>query len=236
MDVAFVKIDILANWRFWHRFKNDYEAAGREAIAQADALLAGDEDANERAGQLLREAKAFRSIKIANGRKGGRPRKAKAQKSLQLPVNADNPLPAGPLAAGGDDFTSYGDDQGAAGAQLESASVRPEGLTSSGPRQALTAITADYHDLPAGAVHQGSPTEAPAGASFQSEGAEDGHPSTSELYQFVVEDGLDEADAREWFEMHRERGWTDRKGDPIRNWKGALKRFCAAKAKKRSQR
>lgn len=55
--------------------------------------------------------------------------------------------------------------------KIESASARPEGLTSTGPRQALTAITADYHNLPAGAVHQGSPTEAPAGASFHSNGA-----------------------------------------------------------------
>lgn len=43
-----------------------------------------------------------------------------------------------------------------------SASVRPENLT---------AITADHHDRPTGAVHQGSPTEAPVGASFHSEGA-----------------------------------------------------------------
>lgn len=191
MLATFVRVDILDNWRFWHRFGDDYEAAGREALAQADALLAGDEEANERAGQLLREARLFRDKKAAAGRLGG---KAKAQRDSRQSAtnNANDPLPTGrPLGpAGGKACSSDGDDQGAASARLDCAFARPENFS-----------------------------EEP--------------PSTSDLYQFVIEDGLDEADAREWWEIHDKRGWVDRTGCPVRNWKGALKRFCAAKAKKR---
>lgn len=60
-------------------------------------------------------------------------------------------------------------------------------------------------------------------------------PSDFELYDFVASEGLDEFDAREWFEMCNDRGWTDRDGRPIANWKGALKRFCDAKSRKRGK-
>lgn len=75
IDVAFIKIDILENWRFWHQFGDNFEEAGREVVAQADALLAGDEDANARAAQLLQDAKFFRQKKVAAGKLGGRPKK-----------------------------------------------------------------------------------------------------------------------------------------------------------------
>ncbi len=69
-DIDFIRISILENWRFWHSFGDDYEAAGHEAIAQADALLAGD-SSNERAARLLAEASEFRAKKQKAGSKGG---------------------------------------------------------------------------------------------------------------------------------------------------------------------
>lgn len=56
------------------------------------------------------------------------------------------------------------------------------------------------------------------------------HPSTAELYDFAEAARLSEADAREWWELCTERGWKDRSGKPIRDWKKACERYCARRA------
>ena len=60
-------------------------------------------------------------------------------------------------------------------------------------------------------------------------------PDSEDLYEHVAAEGLDEFDARQWFEMCCDRGWKDLYGNPIGNWKGALKRFCDAKARRRGK-
>ena len=55
-------------------------------------------------------------------------------------------------------------------------------------------------------------------------------PTTAELYDFAEAARLNEADAREWWELCTERGWKDRSGKPIRNWKAACERYCARRA------
>ena len=55
-------------------------------------------------------------------------------------------------------------------------------------------------------------------------------PTTAELYDFAEAARLNEADAREWCELCTERGWKDRYGKPIRNWKKACERYCARRA------
>ena len=55
-------------------------------------------------------------------------------------------------------------------------------------------------------------------------------PTTAELYDFAEAARLSEADAREWWELCTERGWKDRYGKPIRNWKKACERYCAKRA------
>lgn len=55
-------------------------------------------------------------------------------------------------------------------------------------------------------------------------------PTTAELYDFAEAARLSEADAREWWELCTERGWKDRSGKPIRNWKKACERYCARRA------
>lgn len=55
-------------------------------------------------------------------------------------------------------------------------------------------------------------------------------PSTAELYDFAEAARLSEADAREWWELCTERGWKDRYGKPIRDWKKACERYCARRA------
>ena len=60
-------------------------------------------------------------------------------------------------------------------------------------------------------------------------------PTTEQLYDFARAESLDEADARDWYEMTVvDRGGKDRNGKPIGNWKGALKRFCTTKKNNRS--
>lgn len=93
--IDFVRISILENWRFWHSFGDDYEAAGREAIVQADALLAGD-SSNERAARLLAEASEFRAKKQKAGQKGGKSRVAReraARKKNQDALASQKSLP-----------------------------------------------------------------------------------------------------------------------------------------------
>jgi hypothetical protein len=61
-------------------------------------------------------------------------------------------------------------------------------------------------------------------------------PSFDEFTQFVDQQGLDYTDAREWWEMTMvDRDGHDRDGNPIGNWKGAIKRFCKNRAAKRSK-
>lgn len=55
-------------------------------------------------------------------------------------------------------------------------------------------------------------------------------PSTAEMYDFAEAARLNEADAREWWELCTERGWKDRSGKPIRDWKKACERYCARRA------
>ena len=55
-------------------------------------------------------------------------------------------------------------------------------------------------------------------------------PTTAELYDFAEAARLSEADAREWWELCTERGWKDRSGNPIRDWKKACERYCAKRA------
>ena len=54
--------------------------------------------------------------------------------------------------------------------------------------------------------------------------------TTADLYDFVEAARLSEADAREWWELCTERGWKDRSGNPIRDWKKACERYCAKRA------
>lgn len=66
-------------------------------------------------------------------------------------------------------------------------------------------------------------------------GKAEGFPSVEMVYDFARENGLDEADARDFYEMNFvERGGKDRDGNVIKNWQGMLKRFCNSRARKRN--
>lgn len=59
-------------------------------------------------------------------------------------------------------------------------------------------------------------------------------PTLEDFKDWADDEGLDSADAREWWEMTVvDRDGKDRYGKPIGNWKAACKRFCTAKSNKR---
>ena len=59
-SITFIRIDVLENFRFWHKYSMNHTMAqvGEEVIAQANALMYED-GSNERASNLLAEARAF---------------------------------------------------------------------------------------------------------------------------------------------------------------------------------
>lgn len=89
----------------------------------------------------------------------------------------------------------------------------------------------NFPDTPGGSA---SPAESAAGKrtprTAEGSAARSLPPSTAELYDFAEAARLSESDAREWWGLCTERGWKDRSGKPIRNWKKACERYCARRA------
>ena len=86
-DISFVRLNILENWRFWNKYqvKGDFEGAGREVIAQANAMLAQDTESNERAAMLIQMGIEFRMKRQASGRAGGEAKAINARASDETP-------------------------------------------------------------------------------------------------------------------------------------------------------
>lgn len=60
-------------------------------------------------------------------------------------------------------------------------------------------------------------------------------PTVSDVYNFARDNGLDEADARDFYEMtFVERNGRDKAGRKVRNWQGMLVKFCGSRARKRA--
>ncbi|MCQ2096794.1 MAG: hypothetical protein MJY87_02485 [Fibrobacter sp.] len=55
--------------------------------------------------------------------------------------------------------------------------------------------------------------------------------SKEEFREFVADTDLHIGLSEEWYEIHQSRGWVDRDGVPIKNWKGAVTNYCRAKEK-----
>lgn len=158
-DILFVRVNILDNWRFWNQYavREDYEGAGREVIAQANALLSQDTLSNERAAELLNEAGEFRRKRSEAGKKGG-DASAKARWGF---VREEEPETKKP------DFNPY---------------------------------------------QRIKPPE-----------------SRDEVFNFANDSGIPDWCAIEFYEMNSSRGWKDRNGKDIYNWKGALVKYHKSK-------
>lgn len=205
---SYFRLDPLELHRYLLEFKTnmneiDYEGIGKAFCEIRDELLAGSfsDSKNSFAKSMIEEANRFRAIKAANGSKGGRPRK------------------------------NFPDTRGG--------SASPAGCVSgkrTPPQESTTAAgeSADpKSDFPSkdcgSAASAGRPIPPRVGEVSDSPEVSE-TPTTAELYDFAEAARLSEADAREWWELCTERGWKDRSGKPIRNWKKACERYCARRA------
>lgn len=57
--------------------------------------------------------------------------------------------------------------------------------------------------------------------------------SREDFHAFVADNNLHEDLAEEWYAMHDARGWVDENGNPLKNWRGALKNYCIKTEQKR---
>ena len=234
---SYFRLDPLELHRYLLEFKTnmnetDYEGIGKAFCEIRDELLAGSfsDSKNSFAKSLIAEAERFRAIKSANGSKGGRPRKnfpdtrggsaspAGCADGKRIPPQESTtaagesaeklvtPLIGGSAASAG---SHYG---------VGEADISPEVSESSDAANRCFASPAES------AAGKRSPRTAEGSA------ARSLPPSTAELYDFAEAARLSEADAREWWELCTERGWKDRSGKPIRDWKKACERYCARRA------
>ena len=205
----------------------DYEALGREEFEFREALYNKDFSRNKRAEYLWTEALKTHERQLANGKKGGRPKKS--------PQDAPN-------GNAGDDMSNAGNgaasktppscDQLTADGDTREDSQDMYQAREGGTSESGTSATIYALDGLAGKDRR---ARAPQDLDGVPGARVPEVPDSEDLYEHVAAEGLDEFDARQWFEMCSDRGWKDRYGNPIGNWKGALKRFCDAKARRRGK-
>ena len=205
---SYFRLDPLELHRYLLEFKTNmneinYEGIGKAFCEIRDELLAGSfsDSKNSFAKSLIAEAERFRSIKSANGSKGGRPRK----NFPDTPGGSAKPAgcASGKRIPPQESTTAAGES-----ADPKSNSPKDGGSAASAGRAPRSPRAGEVSDSP-----KVSET-----------------PTTAMLYDFAAAARLSEADAREWWELCTERGWKDRYGKPIRNWKKACERYCAMRA------
>lgn len=199
-------------------------------IAIANALLAEDAQGDEIVESLLAESRKFQEKKRLAGRKGG---KARANNYRRTNGAADTREDSDETARATEEATTdsknYGYDQ-----------------ANQGVADAATRKGADEHDTArdTASCNPESGTSATSKAlrgSPKPRGGATGKrrhalpPTKTLVYEFAQNSGLDEDDARNWFEMNYvEREGCDKDGVVIENWKGHLTAYCKTMTKKRS--
>lgn len=208
-----------------HFRKMTIEEAGEDVMKSMDDIEELKEDGKSFGSlmvRLMNERIAANSEKNRiNGSKGGRPRK-------NFPdTRGGSASPAG--CAAGKRIPPQ-ESTTAAGESAEKLDPSNIGGSAAGAWRSLTPRVGEPANSP-----EVSESSDAANRCFASpaEGCAAGKripPSTAELYDFAEAARLNEADAREWYEMCTERGWKDRSGKPIRDWKKACERYCARRA------
>lgn len=210
--------------------KIDFLALGKEEYQYRMALIQGRLEKSERAKDAYEEALSRYSANVSNGSKGGRPRKnfpdTRGGSASPAGCAAGKRIPPqeSTTAAGESaeklDPPDIGGSAASAGSHygVGEADISPEVSESSDAANRCFANPAES------AAGKRSPRTAEGSA------ARSLPPSTAELYDFAEAARLSEADAREWWELCTERGWKDRSGKPIRDWKKACERYCARRA------
>ena len=204
---SYFRLDPLELHRYLLEFKTNmneinYEGIGKAFCEIRDELLAGSfsDSKNSFAKSLIAEAERFRAIKSANGSKGGRPRKNSTD------TRGGSASPAG-CASG--------------------KRIPPQEYTTAAGESAEKLA---LPDIGGSAASAGRAPRSPRSGEVSDSPKVSETPTTAELYDFAEAARLSEADAREWWELCTERGWKDRYGKPIRDWKKACERYCARRA------
>ena len=231
---------IEAMWRFTaERFVDfdtgtvDFEALGREEYEFRKALFFRNFKNSPRAMEAFDAAADDYSKKVANGQKGGRPRKS---------ITAD-----GDTREDSQDCKSatssnlYGDTREHSRGRYAPPSCSPD--------DGNPAETAPSHGESVASLEarQGQARESQRRAGADSVRGTPSHSaparqraknsrcpkSREEFHAFVADNNLHEGLAEEWYAIHEARGWVDENGNPIKNWRGALKNFCIKVEQKR---
>lgn len=180
--------------------KIDFLALGKEEYQFRMALIQGRLEKSERAKEAYDEALGRYSAYVSNGSNGGRPRKNSPD------TRGGSASPAG-CAAG--------------------KRIPPQESTTAAGE---SAEKLDPPDIGGSAASAGRSPRSPRAGEVSDSPKVSETPTTAELYDFAEAARLSEADAREWWELCTERGWKDRSGKPIRDWKKACERYCARRA------
>lgn len=187
-----------------HFRKMTIEEAGEDVMKSMDDIEELKEDGKSFGSlmvRLMNERIASNSEKNRiNGSKGGRPRK----NSPDTPGGSASPAGC------------------AAGKRIPP----QESTTAAGE----SAEKLDPPDIGGSAASAGRSPRSPRAGEVSDSPKVSETPTTAELYDFAEAARLSEADAREWWELCTERGWKDRYGKPIRDWKKACERYCARRA------
>lgn len=194
---------IEAMWRFTaERFVDfdtgtvDFEALGREEYEFRKALFFRNFKNSPRAREAFDAAADDYSKKVANGQKGGRPKKS--------------------ITADGDSANIYGDADTSDGAEATTTiSDFSEDRRSKGRAGADSVRGTPCTPARSRAKNSRSPN------------------SREEFHAFVADNSLHEGLAEEWYAIHEARGFVDENGNPIKNWRGALKNYCIKIEQKR---
>ena len=234
---SYFRLDPLELHRYLLEFKTnmnkiDYEGIGKAFCEIRDELLAGSfsDSKNPFAKSLIAEAERFRAIKSANGSKGGRPRKnfpdTRGGSASPAGCAAGKRIPPQESTTAAGESAEKLDPPDIGGSAASAGSHYGVGESANSPEVSESSDAANRCFA--------SPAESAAGKrsprTAEGSAARSLPPSTAELYDFAEAARLSEADAREWWELCTERGWKDRSGKPIRNWKKACERYCARRA------
>lgn len=213
--------------------KIDFLALGKEEYQFRMALIQGRLEKSERAKDAYDEALGRYSAYVSNGSKGGRPSKnfpdTRGGSASPAGCAAGKRIPPqeSTTAAGESAEKRNPSNIGGSAASVWRAHRSPRaGEVSDSPEVSESSDAANRCFA--------SPAESAAGKrtpmTAEGSAARSLPPSTAELYDFAEAARLSEADAREWWELCTERGWKDRYGKPIRDWKKACERYCARRA------
>lgn len=196
----------------------------RESVVKVINL---DESGDSFGANMVRRAKerlcGRHDVAVQNGTKGGRPRKETTADGDTREDSQDR--------KSGTSANNYGDAATREGA--EAATCRESGASE--PTTVSTNIgNGQGTEAPRRQGRAGADSVRLHSAPARSRAKNSRCPnSREEFHAFVADNNLHENLAEEWYAMHEARGWVDRDGKPIKDWKGALYNYCTKTEQKR---